>query len=157
MKLFFIVFIWFVFFFLHFLSFHSSLRLKLPVWAECSACMCARDPESIFCMCKQMFCASPALSLEVRASACFLSSPMPLLSFHKHLFLRRHVGDTCVPAAALRNQVTSPKWSPLHRDNAEGDPPAPNSARLAAKTRGRRAGQLTVEAETEGARRQCVA
>lgn len=58
-------------------------------------------------------------------------APSPRLSFRKHLFLRRHVGDTCVPAAARRNRVTSRKWSPLRADNAQGDPPAPASAQEA--------------------------
>ncbi len=43
---------------------------------------------------------------EVRLLHLSLVSVPSLLSFHQHLFFGGHVGDTCVPAAAQRNQVT---------------------------------------------------
>lgn len=52
--------------------------------------MCARSREHL-CMCKQMFCVSPAQQRSPPPSpatptSIFLSSPSPRLSFHKHLF-----------------------------------------------------------------------
>lgn len=110
-----------------FISFHSPLRLKLPACAECGACMCARHPESIFCMCKQMFGASLARGQSL-LHLCRLFSPFTSICSSGAMWV--------TPASQRRRRgIGSPRkqWSPLHPDNAEGDPPAPDRARLAAK------------------------
>lgn len=74
-------------------------------------------------MCKQMFRVSPARQRSAPSPNPHLH--LPLISFASSLLsqasvLRCHVGDTCVPVAALRNSGHLTKWSPLQPDNARG-------------------------------------
>lgn len=112
-----------------FLQVHCRTYVRPVLRGRTRACMCARSREHL-CMRKQMFCVSPVQQRSAphpqppppsSPLIPFASSPLSQASV-----LRCHVGDTCVPAAALRNTGHLTKWSPLQPDYARG-PAAPNT------------------------------
>lgn len=107
----------------------TAVRMfALSAWAD--ACLYVHpDPESIFACANRCFASLPRSRGQPPSPNPHLH--LPLISFASSLLsqasvLRCHVGDTCVPVAALRNSGHLTKWSPLQPDNARG-PAAPNT------------------------------